>query len=88
MFDIAVVGAGPAGLSAAINASMFQKDGITSTGYMRRGEQTNNGRIVIFGGGVPLTRRETIIGGFGVSGGSAEQDTALADYALELFQNM
>lgn len=33
-------------LSAAINASMFQKDGITSTGYMRRGEQTNNGRIV------------------------------------------
>ena len=49
---------------------------------------TNNGRIVIFGGGVPLTRGETIIGGFGVSGGSAEQDTALADYALELFQNM
>ena len=49
---------------------------------------TNNGRIVIFGGGVPLERGGVIIGGFGVSGGSAEQDTALADYALELFQNM
>lgn len=47
---------------------------------------TNNGRIVIFGGGVPLVRGGSIVGGFGVSGGTAEQDTALADYALQLFQ--
>lgn len=33
-------------LTAAINASMYLKDGQTSTGYMRRGELTNNGRIV------------------------------------------
>ncbi len=33
-------------LTAAINASMYLKDGQTSTGYMRNGERTNNGRIV------------------------------------------
>ncbi len=33
-------------LTAAINASMYLKDGQTSTGYMRSGERTNNSRIV------------------------------------------
>lgn len=33
-------------LAAAINACMYHKDGKTSTGYMRSGEQVNNGRIV------------------------------------------
>ena len=33
-------------LVAAINASMYLPDGSTSTGYMRQGEHTNNGRIV------------------------------------------
>ena len=33
-------------LSAAINASMYLPDGSTSTGYMRQGNHTNNGRIV------------------------------------------
>ena len=47
---------------------------------------TNNGRIVIFGGGVPLYNKEgKIIGGLGVSGGSEEQDTALADFGGEIF---
>ncbi len=32
-------------LTAAINACMFQKDGITATGYMREGEKYNNNRI-------------------------------------------
>lgn len=47
---------------------------------------TNNGRIVIFGGGVPLYNKEgKIIGGLGVSGGSEEQDTLLADLGGEIF---
>ncbi len=33
-------------LIAAINASMYLPDGITSTGYLRSGETINNGRIV------------------------------------------
>ncbi len=47
---------------------------------------TNNNRIVIFGGGVPLVENGVIVGGFGVSGGTAEQDTALADYAKEFYE--
>ncbi len=47
---------------------------------------TNNNRIVIFGGGVPLTVDGVIVGGFGVSGGTAEQDTALGEYAKEFYE--
>ena len=40
---------------------------------------TNDGKIVIFGGGELLTNKEgKIIGGIGVSGGSEQQDTLLA----------
>lgn len=48
---------------------------------------TNNGKIVIFGGGEPLTNKKgQIIGGIGVSGGTEEQDTLLAKYAKEIFE--
>ncbi len=48
---------------------------------------TNNGKIVIFGGGEPLQNTAgKIIGGLGVSGGTEEQDTALAAYGKQLFE--
>ncbi len=48
---------------------------------------TNGGRIVIFGGGDPLTGEgNTIIGGLGVSGGTEEQDTALSAYGKRYFE--
>lgn len=43
-------------------------------------QNTNDNKIVIFGGGEPLILGGKIIGGLGVSGGSEEQDTALAAY--------
>lgn len=49
-------------------------------------QNTNGGRIVIFGGGVPLKAGDMILGGLGVSGGSAEQDTDLADYGAKVFE--
>ncbi|MBQ8203766.1 MAG: heme-binding protein [Clostridia bacterium] len=49
---------------------------------------TNNGKIVIFGGGEPLySSSGKIIGGLGVSGGSEEQDTFLAEYGRRIFEN-
>ncbi len=51
-------------------------------------QNTNEGKIVIFGGGIPLVKNGKIIGGFGVSGGSAEQDTYLGDYAEEVFNKI
>lgn len=39
-------------------------------------------RLVVFGGGLPLRDGADVIGGIGVSGGSAEQDEACAAAAL------
>lgn len=47
---------------------------------------TNNGRIVIFGGGVPLLSGDRVIGAVGVSGGTEEQDTYLGDFAEKVFK--
>jgi len=47
---------------------------------------TNQGQIVIFGGGVPLAAGNQIIGGLGVSGGSEEQDIYLAEYGKKVFE--
>ena len=48
---------------------------------------TNGGKIVIFGGGEPLKNAQgEIIGGLGVSGGSEEQDSALAAYGKAIFE--
>ena len=48
---------------------------------------TNGGKIVIFGGGEPLKNKNgDIIGGLGVSGGTEEQDTAIAKYGREIFE--
>lgn len=46
-------------------------------------QNTNEGKIIIFGGGEPLRAGDKIIGGIGVSGGSEEQDRALAAYGSE-----
>ncbi len=49
---------------------------------------TNDGQIVIFGGGVPLKIGNKIIGGLGVSGGSEEQDTYLAEFGGKVFNEL
>ena len=49
---------------------------------------TNDGQIVIFGGGEPLKAGGRVIGGLGVSGGSEEQDAALAAYGAKVFARL
>lgn len=49
---------------------------------------TNEGRIVIFGGGEVLKQKGVIIGALGVSGGSAKQDTDLAAYGKSIFEEV
>lgn len=52
-------------------------------------QHTNQGKIVIFGGGVTLRDREgNILGGLGVSGSTAEIDTMMGDVGEELFLRM
>ncbi|WCK52630.1 heme-binding protein [Aneurinibacillus sp. Ricciae_BoGa-3] len=46
---------------------------------------SNNGRVVVFGGGIPLRKDEQIVGAVGVSGGSVEQDIRVAQSAVQVF---
>ena len=50
-------------------------------------QHTNGGKIVIFGGGEPLMNdKGEIIGGLGVSGATAEQDTNLGQFGKIYFE--
>lgn len=44
--------------------------------------------LVTFGGGVPLYRGGVLAGGLGISGGTGDEDHALCEYALSLFDKM
>jgi uncharacterized protein GlcG (DUF336 family) len=44
---------------------------------------SNHGRVMIFAGGIPLKRGGQVVGAVGVSGGSGEQDHAVAQAAAE-----
>ncbi len=46
---------------------------------------SNDGRIMIFAGGVPLKRNGRVVGAIGVSGGSGEQDHAVAEAGASAF---
>ena len=47
---------------------------------------SNDGRIMIFAGGVPLKRDGKVVGAIGVSGGSGEQDHAVAEAGAGAFK--
>ena len=47
-------------------------------------ESTNNGKLVLFGGGYPIKIKDKIVGGIGVSGGTVEEDMIIAEEALNI----
>ena len=75
--------------SAALKMSTETLGQMSGPGESLYGIQyTNDGRIVIFGGGETLEWQDTIIGAIGVSGGSAAEDTYLAAYGKEVFREV
>ena len=46
---------------------------------------SNNGRVMIFAGGIPLKKGRKVVGAIGVSGGSGEQDHAVAEAGAKAF---
>jgi len=46
---------------------------------------SNHGRVMIFAGGIPLKRSGKVVGAVGVSGGSGEQDQAVAEAGAKAF---
>jgi len=47
---------------------------------------SNDGKVMILGGGVPLRVNGQIVGALGVSGGTAKMDTELAEYGEKIFE--
>ena len=70
--------------AAAVKISTHDLAGVSQPGQPLFGiHNADGGRIVIFGGGIPLKRKDEIIGGIGVSGGSVEEDVLCATAAVE-----
>lgn len=51
-------------------------------------DKADNGRLIVFGGGVPLRLQGSLIGGLGVSGATSEQDHELAVYGARILEDM
>ena len=45
-------------------------------------------KLVVFGGGIPLTVGGIIVGGIGVSGGTSEEDVLCAQAGLAVFEKV
>lgn len=71
--------------SVAVKMSTMELSKLAQPGQTFYGvENTDGGRLVIFGGGIPLIYNGKIIGGLGVSGGTGEQDHELAEYGQRM----
>ncbi|WP_049899359.1 GlcG/HbpS family heme-binding protein [Halococcus agarilyticus] len=51
-------------------------------------QNTNDDRMVIFGGGYPLHDDDELVGAIGVSGGAVEQDMDVAGSAVDRFDEL
>ena len=50
--------------------------------------QSNDPRITLVAGGSPLFHNGKIVGGIGVGGGTEEQDCAIAEYVVSVFEEL
>lgn len=46
---------------------------------------SNNGRLIIFGGGIPLRKGDELVGAIGVSGGAVTADIEVAEAGVKAF---
>ncbi|PYS99990.1 MAG: cobalamin adenosyltransferase [Acidobacteria bacterium] len=61
---------------------------ISQPGEMCYGIHASNDlKVIIFGGGIPLVRNGTVFGAIGVSGGTVPQDIEVAEAGLAAFDN-
>lgn len=84
-FDMAVK---KAYTSVAVKMSTMELSRLTQPGQTFYGLGKMSDNIVIFGGGVSLKVGDTIIGGLGISGGTGEEDNSLAEYGLQVLNEV
>jgi len=83
--DNAWIGSIDISINKAFTSRAFDISTKDLAGHSQSGNQffgihaSNHGRIMIFAGGIPLKEGGKVVGAIGVSGGSGEQDHAVAE---------
>ncbi len=86
--DGALIGSIDLAIGKALTARLFDKSTdylgeLAAPGQPLYGiEQSNAGKVVIFGGGIPVVVHGNVIGAVGASAGTIEQDIAVAQAAV------
>src|SRR5262245_9205886 len=86
--DGALIGSVDLAIDQASTARLFDKKTSDLATLAQSGkplfgiQESNAGKVVIFGGGVPVVLNETIVGAVGASAGTVEQDVAVAEAAI------
>jgi uncharacterized protein GlcG (DUF336 family) len=86
--DGALIGSIDLAINKAVTARLFDKSTAVMAAMAQPGQplfgihQSNAGKVVIFGGGVPVIIDQAIVGAVGTSAGTVEQDVAVAEAAL------
>ena len=62
------------------------KDLSTPAGELHGIQNSNGGRVVVFGGGLPVLVDGRVVGGVGVSGGTVDQDVCIVTHAISVVQ--
>jgi uncharacterized protein GlcG (DUF336 family) len=75
--------------SAVLRMASHEVGALSQPGGVLYGiQETHGGRIVLFGGGLPLWLRGKGVGAVGVSGGTVEQDVLVARSVVEALEGM
>jgi len=88
--DDALIGSIDLAIKKAVTSRLFDKKTDYLAELAQPGaplfgiDQSNDGNVVIFGGGLPVLRDGQLIGAVGASAGSVEQDIAVAQAAVSV----
>lgn len=87
--DGSLIGSIDLAIDKAVTARIFNRStaelaALSQSGNPLFGIQASNaGKVVIFGGGIPIRNNGQIIGAVGASAGTVEQDIAVAEAAMD-----
>jgi uncharacterized protein GlcG (DUF336 family) len=90
--DGALIGCIELAINKAVTARIFDKDTSDLASLAQSGkplfgiQESNAGKVVIFGGGIPVFSKGKIIGAVGTSAGTVEQDVEVARAAVAAFE--
>lgn len=79
---------GKAYTSAVTQCKTKDVAGAAAEGASLMAIQTNDPKITLVAGGYPLFVNGKIAGGIGVGGGTEEQDCAIAEYVVSVFEEL